>query len=156
MQDNLIAEYVEHHSTHYTFKPSLIDNDALNEGQHRLEEAQVENKHTELSFKIVQAAIVDSQDAYKSSDLPSELENIKNYYLTELEFEEEALPLYLKVTELYENLTERQAHILYKFVVERFRIIDIANYYKISAPGVKKTLQLIQRKAKKLKISELL
>jgi len=135
-----------------TYKPALLDNNKLLEGQESLELAQLENKQTEFTFRIVQAAIIDS---HNSSDT-SELEDIKNYYLTSIEFEEKALPIYLATTQLYEQLTERQAKILFKFAVERFRIIDIAHYYHISAPGVKKTLNLIKKKALKLKINELL
>lgn len=159
MQTNIETVYTEHHSRKYsfnkTYKPCLIDNMALVEGETKLEEAQVENKHTSLVLEIVQAAIIDSGNNNTTS--PSELDNIKSYYETDpLAFEEEALPIYLATTKLYDDLTERQCKILYKYVVERYRVVDIANYYNISAPGVLKTIKLIRKKALKLHINNLM
>lgn len=132
---------------------NIIDNKTLLDAHDKFEEAQAENKHTSLVFEIVRAAIVDEHD----NPSPSELESLKSYYETDPEsFEEEALPIYMTTTQLYENLTERQCNILYKYVVEKFRVKDIANYYSISAPGVIKTIQLIQKKALKLKLNQMI
>jgi len=152
MQAKLDTVYKEYHAAKCTFRPELIDNLNILEGQEKLEQAQVENKDTELTLLIVEGAIQDVKDLNGKASLAE----IKEYFLDDFEAFEDAKILYGAVERLCETLTVRQFQILFKYVVQRWRITDIAEHYEISSPAVINFLKLIRKKSKKLKIIDLI
>ena len=134
----------------FTFRPPLLDNKNLIIGQERLEKAQINGKKIQEKIEIVQAALLDSRNG---NDGKSKLAELKEFYLDTDEFLE-ALNLYIVVSDLWIQLTEKQQTIIHLFICERKRIIDIALELNISDPAVIKHLTLIKRKSKKLKINQ--
>lgn len=146
-QAQLKTHYREHHANACTFRPPIIDNELLLEGDQRLQEANEQNKNIENILYTVACAIEDA----RFNTLEGHIE-INNFYII-LEERLEHLEIYAQTRELCNALTLMQFNILYEYIVKRKTLKQISDDRLCTSSNIIHHLQFIRNKAKKLKIN---
>ena len=135
------------HPQAVTNRPIIYDSEALNERIKIMDLARIENKLIEREFKAVQAGILDGY----MKDMNARFELGK--YFTSTDEYIHFYNIYLKAQELFIACTDKQQLVLYLLVCKKKKLCECAKELDISSPGVLKHLQLIQKRALKLKIN---
>jgi len=131
-----------------TYRKPLLDNQNLLDGQERLELANLENKKCTINLFIIQLAISDV--IHNSSDGKIEIDE----FFIEIEEHEQAIELYNKFIDLCKNyLTLKQLDVMYKYVIQRQRLKDIALEMKVTPAAILKSIRFIAKKVKKHQIN---
>ena len=124
----------------------MIDNENLLDGTRVAESANEQNKLHELNLFIIQAAIFDSHN-----NLNSGLNELEDYFIC-IEDREKAEDLYKNFQKLCKIMTEKQFEVLELYMVNRWRLIDIAEELSIAPCTVLMRLKGVAKKIKKSNI----